>query len=48
MDGVVSGDIFPAKVAIGMIDEVDLAPPIEIPVVPAEADPDNVPTEEHG
>ena len=47
MDGVVSGDILPAKEAIGMIDEVDLAPPIEIPAVPAEAEPDNTPTEEH-
>ncbi|HEX2932569.1 MAG TPA: quinolinate synthase NadA, partial [Candidatus Binatia bacterium] len=47
MDGVASGDIFPATEAIGMIDSVDLAPPIEVPAVPDEADPDNVPADEH-
>ncbi len=47
MDGLVSGDIYPAKQAIGMIDQVDLSLPIEIPPVPAEAEPDNVPLEEH-
>src|SRR5437870_6222888 len=30
-----------------MIDQVDLSVPIEIPPVPAEAEPDNVPEEEH-
>jgi len=47
MDGVASGDIFPARDAIGMIDAVDLAPPIEVPAVPSETDPDNVPADEH-
>ena len=47
MDGLVSGDIYPAKQAIGMIDQVDLSLPIEVPPVPAEAEPDNVPSEEH-
>jgi quinolinate synthase len=47
MDGPMSGDIFPAKQAIEMIDQVDLSLPIEIPPVPEEAEPDNVPAEEH-
>jgi quinolinate synthase len=47
MERAVSGDIYPAKQAIEMIDQVDLSLPIEIPVVPHEADPDNVPAEEH-
>jgi quinolinate synthase len=47
MEQIISGDILPAKVAIGMIDRVDLSVPIEIPPVPAEAEPDNVPPEEH-
>lgn len=47
MDMPMSGDIFPAKQAIEMIDQVDLPLPIEIPAVPIEADPDNVPPEEH-
>src|SRR5919108_5980671 len=47
MDAPASGDIFPAKEAIRMIDEVDLAPPIEIPPVPAEAYLENVSDEEH-
>ena len=47
MDGPMSGDIFPAKQAIEMIDQVDLSLPIEIPPVPGEAEPDNVPAEEH-
>jgi len=42
-----SGDIFPAKQAIAMIDQVDLSLPIEIPATPAEAEPDNVPPEQH-
>ena len=47
MDGPMSGYIFPAKQAIEMIDQVDLSLPIEIPPVPEEAEPDNVPAEEH-
>ena len=47
MDGPLSGDIFPAREAIRMIDEVDLAPPIEIPAISPEAYPENVPEEEH-
>jgi quinolinate synthase len=47
MDPVISGDILPAKQAISMIDQIDLSVPIEIPPVPSEADPDNVPREEH-
>jgi quinolinate synthase len=47
MDGPVSGDIFPARDAIRMIDEVDLNPPIEIPPVSPEAYPENVPEDEH-
>ena len=37
MDGPMSGDIFPAKQAIEMIDQVDLSLPLEIPPVPADA-----------
>src|SRR4026207_1840378 len=47
MDGVMSGDIFPAREAIGLIDQVDLGVPLEIPPVPPEAEPENVPAEEH-
>ena len=47
MDRPMSGDIFPARQAIEMIDQVDLSLPIEIPAVPLEADPDNVPPEDH-
>src|SRR5881397_1996405 len=47
MDQPISGDILRAKEAIGMIDQVDLSVPIEIPPVPAEAEPDNVAEEEH-
>jgi quinolinate synthase len=47
MDGPVSGDIFPARDAIRMIDEVDLNPPIEIPPISPEAYPENVPEHEH-
>ena len=47
MDGPVSGDIFPARDAIRVIDEVDLNPPIEIPPVSPEACPENVPEDEH-
>ncbi|MDP9131031.1 MAG: quinolinate synthase NadA [Candidatus Binatota bacterium] len=47
MDGPMSGDIFPAKQAIELIDQIDLSLPIEIPPVPKEAEPDNVPAEEH-
>jgi quinolinate synthase len=47
MDMPMTGDIFPAKQAIELIDQVDLSLPIEIPPVPEEAEPDNVPAEEH-
>lgn len=47
MDGPMSGDIFPAKQAIELIDQIDLSLPIEIPPVPEEAEPDNVLAEEH-
>lgn len=47
MDQPVSGDIFPAVDAIRMIDEVDLAPPIEVPAVSSDAYPENLPAEEH-
>jgi quinolinate synthase len=47
MNGAMSGDIFPARQAIEMIDRIDLSPPLEIPSVPAEAEPENVQTEEH-
>ena len=47
MDAPVSGDIFPAVEAIGMIDAVDLTPPIEVPPVSPDAYPENVPEEEH-
>jgi len=47
MDGPMSGDIFPAKQAIELIDQIDLSLPIEIPPVPPEAEPDNVAPEEH-
>lgn len=47
MDGIGSGDIIPAKEAMAMIDEVSLTSPIEVPPIPAEANPENVPPEEH-
>jgi Quinolinate synthetase A protein len=47
MDAPVSGDIFPAIQAIRMIDEIDLTPPIEIPPIPPEVNPETVPEEEH-
>jgi quinolinate synthase len=47
MDGPMSGDIFPAREAIGLIDQVELGVPLEIPPVPTEAEPENVPAEEH-
>jgi quinolinate synthase len=47
MSEPVSGDIFPARQAIELIDQIDLLPPLEIPSVPLEADPDNVPEIEH-
>ncbi len=47
MDGPMSGDIFPAKQAIELIDQVDLSLPIKIPPVPPESNPDNVPDAEH-
>ncbi len=40
------GDILPAKEAIKMIPEVDLGPPIEIPLIPPEANPENISAEE--
>ena len=47
MDNPMSGDIFPARQAIELIDQIDLLLPIEIPPVPTEAEPDNVAPEEH-
>jgi quinolinate synthase len=47
MNVPLSGDIFPAKQAVEMIDQVDLSLPLEIPPVPEEAEPDHVPSEEH-
>ena len=43
MDGPMSGDIFPARESIGLINQVDLGVPLEIPPVPPEAEPDHVP-----
>src|SRR3989338_1983652 len=43
---VLPGDILPAKEAIEMIPEVDLGPPIEVPPIPAEANPENISKEE--
>jgi quinolinate synthase len=47
MDGPMSGDIFPARDAIALIDQLDLGVPLDIPPVPAEAEPGNVPDSEH-
>ena len=47
MNGPMSGDIFPAREAIDLIDQIDLGLPLEIPPLPPEAEPKNVPTEEH-
>lgn len=46
MSEVVSGDILPAREAIATMDELDLSPPIEVPAIPAEAHPENIPEEE--
>jgi len=43
---VLPGDILRASEAIEMIPEVDLGPPIEVPPIPPEADPKNIPEEE--
>ncbi len=43
---VLSGDILPAREAIAMIDETDLAPPIEVPEIPPETHSVNIPEEE--
>jgi len=47
MDGVRSGDILPAREAVALIDQVDLGVPIEIPPLPPEAEPADVPAAEH-
>ena len=47
MDGPASGDIFPARDAIRMIDGVDLNPSIEIPSISPEVYPENVSEDEH-
>src|ERR1041385_9201729 len=47
MDAPISGDIFPAREAIDWIDRADLTVPLEIPPVPPEADPTNLPEDEH-
>ena len=44
MNGPMSGDIFPAREAIDLIDQIDLGLPLEIPPLPPEAEPKNVPT----
>jgi len=41
-----AGDILLAKDAIAAIPQVDLGPPIEIPPIPSEANPDNISNEE--
>lgn len=41
-----SGDILPAREAIGSIDEVDLGVPLEIPPVPVESEPDGMAADE--
>ena len=46
VDEVVAGEILPAREAIAMLDQVDLGPTIEIPDIPAEADPEFTPSEE--
>ncbi len=43
---VLPGDILPAKEAIEMIPEVDLGPPIEVPLIPDEAKPNALSAEE--
>ena len=47
MDAPISGDIFPAREAIDWIDRADLTVPLEIPPVPPEAEPTNLPEDEH-
>lgn len=47
MDAPTSGDIFPTREAIEWIDRADLTVPLEIPPLPPEADPKNVPQDEH-
>ena len=47
MDLPASGDIFPAKEAVRMIDAVDLTPPIEVPPISPDAYSENVSDEEH-
>ncbi|KKS38123.1 MAG: Quinolinate synthase A [Parcubacteria group bacterium GW2011_GWA2_42_14] len=46
MKDVMAGDIFPAREAIALMDEVDLSPPIEVPLIPASAFPENISREE--
>lgn len=43
---IMPGDILPAREAIAMIPEVDLGSPLEIPPIPAEANPENISEEE--
>ncbi len=43
---VLPGDILPAREAIEMIPYVDLGPPIEVPPIPADANPENISAEE--
>jgi len=47
MDPPVSRDIFPARQAIDLIDQVDFSVPLDIPLVPLEAQPSNVAPKEH-
>ncbi len=46
MNEVAPGDILPAREAIASVDVVDLNPSIEIPEIPADADPENITDEE--
>src|SRR3989338_8218895 len=43
---VESGDILPAREAIALLDEIDLGPTIDLPPVPPEAHPENIPEDE--
>ncbi len=43
---VLPGDILPAREAIEMIPRIDLGPPIEVPPIPLDALPENIPEEE--
>ncbi|MDA0999883.1 MAG: quinolinate synthase [bacterium] len=46
LEDIAAGDILPARQAILLMDQVDLGPNIELPEVPAEAEPDALSPEE--